>query len=76
MSLKVNYITKATNKISSNVVLFSNDDFKIDAIKSNLSSLEFSYIKDLLKTSDLKQNLLVFELTSNKKIIIIFHFFI
>ena len=71
MSLKVNYITKATNKISSNVVLFSNDDFKIDAIKSNLSSLEFSYIKDLLKTSDLKKNLLVFELTSKKKIILI-----
>ena len=71
MSLKVNYISKATNKISSNVVLFSNDDFKIDAIKSNLSSLEFSYIKDLLKTSDLKKNLLVFELTSKKKIILI-----
>ena len=71
MSLKVNYITKATNKISSNVVLFSNDDFKIDAIKSNLSSLEFSYIKDLLRTSDLKKNLLVFELTSKKKIILI-----
>ena len=71
MSLKVKYITKATNKISSNVVLFSNDDFKIDAIKSNLSSLEFSYIKDLLKTSDLKKNLLVFELTSKKKIILI-----
>ena len=71
MSLKVKYITKATNKISSNVVLFSNDDFKIDAIKSNLSSLEFSYIKDLLRTSDLKKNLLVFELTSKKKIILI-----
>ena len=71
MSLKVKYITKSTNKISSNVVLFSNDDFKIDAIKSNLSSLEFSYIKDLLRTSDLKKNLLVFELTSKKKIILI-----
>ena len=71
MSLKVNYITKATNKISSNVVLFSNEDFKIDSIKSNLSSLEFSYIKDLLRTSDLKKNLLVFELTSKKKIILI-----
>ena len=71
MSLKVNYITKATNKISSNVVLFSNDDFKIDAIKSNFSNIEFSYIKDLLRTSDLKKNLQVFELTSKKKIILI-----
>ena len=40
-------------------------------MKKHLSNLEFSYINDLLKTSDLKKNLFVFELTSKKKILLI-----
>ena len=38
----------------------------ISSLKKYLSNFEYSYINDLLKTSDLK-NLFVFELNSKKK---------
>ena len=40
-------------------------------LKKYLSNSEFSYINDLLKTSDLKKNMFVFEVNSKKKIILI-----
>ena len=67
MSIKINYLNKTSNKSSANLVLFSNEKFNINALKKFLSDSEFSYISDLLKTSDLKKNLFVFELNSKKK---------
>ena len=66
MSLKIKYL-KTKYKSSSNIVLFSDDNFKINKLKSYLSNNEFSYVNDLLKVSDIKKNLLVFELSSKKK---------
>ena len=40
-------------------------------MKKFLSVSEFSYINDLLKTSDLKKNIFVYELNSKKKIVLI-----
>ena len=71
MSIKINYPKKSIRKISANLVLFSNDKFNISNLKKYLSKSEFSYINDLLKTSDLKKNLFVFEVNSKKKIILI-----
>ncbi len=71
MSIKINYSNKASSKISANLVLFSNEKFNINGLKKYLSSSEFSYINDLLKTSDLKKNLFVFKLTSKKKIVLV-----
>ena len=71
MSIKINYLKKNNDKGSSNLVLFSNDKFNLKNCKKHLSDSEFSYISDLLKTSDLKKNLFVFELTSKKKIVIV-----
>ena len=71
MSIKINYTNKAINNSSGNLVLFTNEKFDINSSKNYLSNFEFSYIKDLLKTSDLKKNLFVFELNSKKKIILI-----
>jgi len=71
MSIKVNYLKKTITKSLTNLVLFSNGNFDISSLKRDLSNFEFSYIKDLLKTSDLKKNLLVFEVNSKKKIILI-----
>ncbi|MDC1224473.1 leucyl aminopeptidase, partial [Pelagibacteraceae bacterium] len=51
--------------------LFADEKFNIGNLKNNLSSSEFSYISDLLETCDLKKNLLVFEVNSKKKIILI-----
>ena len=71
MSIKINYSKKTINKSASNLVLFSNEKFNINSLKKNLSNSEYSYINDLLKTSDLKKNLFVFEVNSKKKIVLV-----
>ena len=71
MSIKINYPKKTGFKLSANLVLFSNDKFNINGLKKHISNSEFIYIDDLLKTSDLKKNLLVFEVNSKKKIVLI-----
>ena len=70
MALKINYL-KTENKQPSNIVLFSDEKFKISSLERYIDKNEISYISDLLKTSDLKKNLLVFELNSKKKIVLV-----
>ena len=71
MAVKINYSKKTKEKTSSNLVLFADEKFNISGIKKFISSTEFTYINDLLKTSDHKKNIFVFEVNSKKKIIII-----
>ena len=71
MSIKINYLKKTNSKPSSNLVLFSNEKFNVSGLKKYLSNSEFSYINDLLKTSDLKKNIFVYEVNSKKKIVLI-----
>ena len=54
MALKINYL-KTKSKPSSNLALFSNEKYKINKLRRYLTNHEFSYISDLLKTSDLKK---------------------
>jgi len=70
MTVKIKYFNKI-KKISSNIVLFVNEKFKINDLKRYISSEEFNYINELLKTSDIKKNMLVFEINSKKKIVLI-----
>jgi leucyl aminopeptidase len=71
MSIKINYSNKPISKTSGNLILFADEKFSINALQKYLTNSEFSYINDLLKTSELKKNLLVFEVNSKKKIILI-----
>jgi len=71
MPIKISYSKKISNKTSSNVVLFTNEKFNINHLKKDVSNTEFSYINDLLKTSDLKKNIFIYELNSKKKIVLI-----
>ena len=71
MSIKINYSNKISTISSANLVLFADEKFNINPLKKHISSSEFSYISDLLKTSDLNKNLFVFELNSKKKIILV-----
>ncbi len=71
MSVKISYLNKTINNLTTNLVLFSNEKFDIKNLKKNLSNFEFLYINDLLKTSDLKKKFLVFELNSKRKIILV-----
>ena len=60
MSVKINYSNKVRDKSSANLVLFADEKLNISGLKKYLPNSEFSYINDLLKTSDLKKNLFVF----------------
>ena len=71
MSIKINYSNKAINNSSTNLALFTDEKFNISNLKKYVSNSEFSYINDLLKTSDLKKNIFVFELNSKRKIVLI-----
>ena len=68
MSVKISYSNKIKGKINSNVVLFSNDKFDLNNMKKFLSNIEFEYVKDLLKSADLKKNILIYEVNSKKKL--------
>jgi leucyl aminopeptidase len=68
MTIQINYKYKGSSKTSTNLVLFVDEKFNIGGLKKYISIYEFSYISDLLKNSDLKKDLLVFEINSKKTI--------
>ena len=67
MAIKINYSKKTTGKISSNLVLFVDEKYNTNKLEKFISEKEFNYINDLLKTSDHKKNMFVFEVNSKKK---------
>jgi len=71
MSIKINYQNNNSNKSSANLVLFVDENFTIKGLKKLISNIDFSYISDLLKTSDLKKNLLYFEINSKKTVFLV-----
>ena len=71
MSIKIDYKRGVSKISSSNLVLFTNEKFNIGNLKKYVSNSEFSYISDLLKTRDLKKDLLIYEVSSQKKIVLI-----
>jgi len=71
MPIKIIHKKYVSKKISNNLILFTDEKFNISKLKKYISSSEFSYIDDLLKTSDLTKNLFVFELNSKKKIVLV-----
>jgi leucyl aminopeptidase len=68
MSIKINYTNKLSSKSSTNLVLFVDENFNINSLKKVISKEEYSFISDLLKNSDLKKDLLFFEINSKKTI--------
>ena len=71
MSIQINYKNNILKKPSGNLVLFADEKFNIASLKKYISNSEFTYINDLLKSSNLKKTLLVFEISSKKKIILV-----
>jgi len=71
MSIKINYTKKIPGRSSSNLVLFVDEKFRLNSLKKYTSEREFLYISDLLKTSDLKKTMFVYEVNSKKKIVLI-----
>ena len=71
MSIQINYKSNGSKKSSNNLILFADEKFNINPLKNYISSPEFSYIKELLRSSDLSKNLLIFELNSKRKIVLV-----
>ena len=71
MSIQINYKKNSFKPNSINLILFVDENFGISGLKKYISTSEYSYISDLLKTSDLKKDILFFEISSKKTIFII-----
>ena len=71
MSISINYKNSPLNKNSANLILFVDEKFSILNYKKYLLKSEFSLIVDLLKSRDLKKKILIFDISSKKKIILV-----
>ena len=71
MSIKINYKKNVSTKSAINLVLFVDENFNISDLKKYISNSEFSYIADLLKDSNLKKDVLFFDVNSKKNSIFI-----
>ena len=60
MAVKISYTSKKNNDRSGNSVLFVDEKFDLRTLKKSFSNSEFTYINDLLKTSDLKKKFICF----------------
>tara|TARA_E500000178_G_scaffold70288_1_gene68124 strand:- start:1251 stop:2708 length:1458 start_codon:yes stop_codon:yes gene_type:complete len=71
MTLKISYSKKINLKNSRNLVLFCNEKFNLTNLKTLLSSSEYNFISDLIKTIDTKKKFFDFAINSKKNIILI-----
>ena len=71
MTIQINYKNSGSIKTSSNLILFVDEKFNIGGLKKHISPNEFSYISDLIKNSDLKKDLLFFDINSKKTIFLV-----
>ena len=71
MSIKINFLSRDLKKNNRNSVLFVEDRFNIVSLKKQISRNEYSYILDLLKTSNLKKEILSFKISSKKTIFLV-----
>ena len=71
MIIQINYKNSSIKKVSSNLILFVDYKFNITGLKKHVSNSEFLYISDLIKNSDFKKDLLVFEINSKKTIFLV-----
>ena len=71
MALNINYKKITSTKEALNLVLFVDEKFNILYLKKHILSNQYSYIADILKTTDKKKKIISFEFSSKKKIILV-----
>ena len=64
MSVIINYKPNFIKKNTSNIILFSGEDFNISALKKHILNTDYLFISDLIKTKDKKDKILSFDLIS------------
>ena len=71
MSVQINYINKLPKKNSQNLVLFVDDTFNCSGLDKFISNNEYRYICDLIKINDKKKEIISYDISSKKKVILI-----
>ena len=71
MSVKIIYKNSLPKTNSSNLVLFTDENFNNSSLKKYISHSEQVYISDLLKTKDTTKKIQFFDINSKRKIILI-----
>ena len=71
MSANIIYKNNISKKLPHNLVLFVDDNFNVNNIEKYLSKNEVSFVKDLLKFKDKKQEIIIIDLNSKKKVTLI-----
>ena len=71
MTLLLNYKNVVSKKNSANVIYLVDEKFNIINLKKYTNNSEYSFLIDLLKTSDNKKEILSFEINSKKTIILV-----
>ena len=71
MTVQINYKNTGLKKTTSNLVLFVGEKFNISGLNKHISKSDFSYVSDLLKTSDLEKDILTFKINSKKTIFLV-----
>ncbi len=71
MNVQINYNKVSSKKTPNNVVFFVNEKFDISGLRKYITNSEYHYTKDLLKTKNLKEKLIISEISSKKKIILV-----
>ena len=71
MIVKINYKTALIKKVSSNLVLFSDEKYNLPGLKKYISNSEYSIISELIKGKDLNKKIVHFDINSKRKIILV-----
>jgi len=71
MSVIINYKANFIKKNSSNIIMFTDENFNILGLKKHFLKSDFSFILDLIKTKEKKDNILSFDISSKKKVILV-----
>tara|TARA_Y100000816_G_scaffold291699_1_gene283943 strand:- start:265 stop:1719 length:1455 start_codon:yes stop_codon:yes gene_type:complete len=71
MSVQIIYKNSSTKRKNSNLVLFVDEKFNISSLKKHISGTEYTFISDLIKSKDLKNNIITFDINSKNKIILV-----
>ena len=72
MIININYKKSISNKLTSNYAVFLNDYKNIQQLKSFFTISEINLIKEIIKNSNLKKNIISFNLNSKKKLFLIY----
>jgi len=71
MSVQINYKISNSKKNSENVVFFVDDKFRTSSLKKYISITEYSYISDLVNVDDKKKEIITYDISSKKKIVLV-----